>query len=372
MAQTRNCSKNCEGKRFVICNIITHDGPLFDIDKIYIFFNFQVKGPRISSLTFRSDLSWGSAYSDLCHSLASQRSNKNEIDDTKSFANEVAMDDIGEGALSEILIPSANADHVLEKETLLDVTGKGNGVFISKDTIVVLMAVANETNSTIVLSNRAGAVGGFESSPMPTVKVSSGVSVKIPVVIPRIDCLDEKGDVMDIANELIAHTALKWESEVVSNADSMQKGIRQGRVRIPSRCLREMIQEHNSFATRICKPPVDINFGVNGIIGNDSALSVSAGMPLDVSVYARVHGKRIITIFQISLLGDLMIRINLTSLLKQNGSQQKPSTVVKRHLNSAAQEKNQGSIQQFSPRKIKELSFGVDSCKNLSVLTALI
>eukprot|EP00957_Ditylum_brightwellii_P125586 9572647-Ditylum_brightwellii.AAC.1 len=26
----------------------------------------RVKGPRISSLTFRSDLSWGSAYSELC------------------------------------------------------------------------------------------------------------------------------------------------------------------------------------------------------------------------------------------------------------------------------------------------------------------
>ena len=62
------------------------------------------------------------------------------------------------------------------------------------------MAVANGTNSTIILSNRMGVVGGFESSPMPTVRVTSGVSVKIPVVIPRIDCLDENGNIAQAAS----------------------------------------------------------------------------------------------------------------------------------------------------------------------------
>merc|ERR1712157_541274 len=88
----------------------------------------------------------------------------------------------------------------------------GAGVHVSADEIVVLMAVANETNSTIVLSNRKGRVGGFEGSPMPTVRVTSGVSVKIPVVIERIERLDEEGKVVDIAAELISRTALQWES----------------------------------------------------------------------------------------------------------------------------------------------------------------
>ena len=49
--------------------------------------------------------------------------------------------------------------------------------------VVVLMAVANKTSSTIVLSNSCGQVGGFEANPMPTVRFTSGVLVKIPVVI---------------------------------------------------------------------------------------------------------------------------------------------------------------------------------------------
>lgn len=247
-----------------------------------------MKGPRISSLTFRSDLSWGSAYSDLCHSLALQGKLKRKGSGIELVMDGMLIDDLGEGSMREIVIPAAESTNILEKETLLDTVGRGKGVFIAKDDIVVLMAVANETNSTIVLSNRTGVVGGFESSPMPTVTVSSGVSVKIPVVIPRIDCLDEKGEVTDIASELIAHTGLKWESEMIDNSDSLHKGTRQGRVRIPSRCLREMIQEHNSFATRICKPPVLIDLKVGG---GDSELTAATGVPLDVSICARVQGK---------------------------------------------------------------------------------
>ena len=85
------------------------------------------------------------------------------------------------------------------------------GVHVSSDEVVMLMAVANETNSTIILSNKQGNVGGFEGSPMPTVRVSSGVSVKIPVVIPRIDRFDENGEVTDLAAELVSRTALQWE-----------------------------------------------------------------------------------------------------------------------------------------------------------------
>lgn len=130
----------------------------------------RVKGPRISSLTFRSDLSWGSAFSDLCWSLALRKKKRiNTLPDVSSST--------GENALSEIIIPASEKDRLSSVST----TAAQNGVFIARDDIVVLMAVANETNSKIILSNRAGVVGGFESSPMPTVKVSSGVSVKIPV-----------------------------------------------------------------------------------------------------------------------------------------------------------------------------------------------
>jgi len=245
----------------------------------------KMKGPRISSLAFRSDLSWGSPYSDLCHALANQVTNSSPTIDVSDG------DTFMEGTVSEIVIPSGKVSNVLEKErnvlekeTLLDNIGKSKGVYITTNDIVILMAVANETGSTIILSNRSGIVGGFEEEPMPTVKVSSGVSVKIPVVIPRIDCLDENGDIVDIANELISHTALKWESEAVDDDknDSIHKGKRQGRVRIPSRCLKEMIQEHPSFATRICKPPINIRF----LVGKDKKEEMLAtpGIPLELSI----------------------------------------------------------------------------------------
>lgn len=257
-----------------------------------------MKGPRISSLTFRSDLSWGSAYSDLCHSLASQRDKHGKIPGFETTMPEILVDK-GENSSLETNANTLNdITNVLGKDKLLGSLGNANGVFISKDEIVVLMAVANETSSTIVLSNRAGIVGGFESSPMHTVKVSSGVSVKIPVVIPRIGRLDEKGEAIDIANELIAHTALHWQSEVTSDEkDSLQKKARrQGRCRIPKCCLREMIQEHSSFATRICQSPLRIELKVNGAEYTGERLSTIAGFPLNLQVKAGGQGK----VFEIS------------------------------------------------------------------------
>jgi hypothetical protein len=90
---------------------------------------------------------------------------------------------------------------------------------------------------------------------------------------------------------LISHTTLKWESEVVDDGknDSIHKGKRQGRVRIPSRCLKEMIQEHPSFATRICRPPISIQF----LVDNDKKdeIGVMIGIPIDVTISANAEGK---------------------------------------------------------------------------------
>jgi hypothetical protein len=164
------------------------------------------------------------------------------------------------------------------------------GVHICSDEVVLLMAVANETSSTIILSNRKGLVGGFEGSPMPTVRISSGVSVKIPVVIPRIDRLDESGKVTDLAAELVSRTALQWESEAVEGEDGTEKIKRTGRVRIPSRCLREIIDEHKSFASRICKPPVSLNVSVGGE-PKLSEISLPLGSALQVDASVAMQGK---------------------------------------------------------------------------------
>ena len=172
----------------------------------------RIKGPRISSLTFRSDLSSGSAFSDLCCSLAIQRKQMEKIPnwETSQFIHKSAPsnDDL------------TRADSTLSNDIGFGPGDVNKGIFVSGDDIVVLMAVANETNSTIILSNRSGTVGGFDSNPMHTVKVTSGVSVKIPVIIPRIHCLDENGNIGDIATEIITRTALTWESVAVETGDT--------------------------------------------------------------------------------------------------------------------------------------------------------
>lgn len=139
---------------------------------------------------------------------------------------------------------------------------------------------------------------------MSTVRVTSGVSVKIPVVIQRIDRRDEKGKIADIAAELIARTALQWESEVnesegevevdvdrgSSSKQKEHKRVRHGRVRIPSRCLREIIGEHQSFASRICESPVTVNIDI-GRKDNESAVHILPGLFIDALMEVHIRGK---------------------------------------------------------------------------------
>ena len=96
---------------------------------------------------------------------------------------------------------------------------------------------------------------------MPTVRVTSGVSVKIPVVIRRVERWDADGDV---AAKLVAWTALEWRDETRPDDDSNKRQVpSHGRVRIPSRCLREIIDKHKGFASRICWSPVVVNVDVS-------------------------------------------------------------------------------------------------------------
>ena len=243
----------------------------------------RVKGPRISSLTFRSDLSWGSSYTELCKSLAAQR---RQLGSTQNW------DISNNRAYSRSRSASFNSQSVdcgNEAQSIVSRVGLDQGVHVSSDEVVLLMAVANETNSTIILSNRKGLVGGFEGSPMPTVRISSGVSVKIPVVVPRIARFDGNGDVTDLAAELVALTALQWESEAIEGADTIEKIKRTGRVRIPSRCLREVIDEHHSFASRICTPPVSLNVSI-GDEANLSEISLHVGSSLQVNASISFQG----------------------------------------------------------------------------------
>lgn len=250
----------------------------------------RVKGPRISSLTFRSDLSWGSEFADLCRSLSMQKSKLEQVPIWKSSKvySKESSEEFSIDPPSELIVED-NDDVSDSKDVILERIGQNSGVFVSKDDVIVLMAVANDTNSTIILSNRLGVVGGFESSPMPTVRVTSGVSVKIPVVIPRINCLDEDGNVTDIASELIARTGLQWESETVETADKIGKSKRHGRVRIPSKCLRELVECHKFFTTRICESPVVVDASFNNCPCDDEEISIYPGSTIDAKVRVKLQ-----------------------------------------------------------------------------------
>lgn len=248
----------------------------------------RVKGPRISSLTFRSDLSWGSSYSELCLSLAQQKAQSEMIARKWGSARDRFLD-AEPPTKTQLLDEESSAGNSLS--FLLNRVGMDPGAHVASDEIVVLMAVANETNSTILLSNRKGRVGGFSGSPMPTVRVTSGVSVKIPVVIPRIARInmEDPDKAVDIAAELVANTALQWTSvsEDNSSDDEARAKVRQGRVRIPSKCLREIISEHLSFSSRICVPPVTVQVSI-GRLDGDAVLCVKRGAPVTATVTVHV------------------------------------------------------------------------------------
>ena len=344
----------------------------------------RVKGPRISSLTFRSDLSWGSAYSDLCHSLARQQLRWNSIGpkwdasrinrQRKSATSRNIADaaKLGPGGMLYDGEDDTTDDSILHR------VGLDRGVHVSGDEVVVLMAVANETNSTIILSNRKGLVGGFEGSPMPTVRVTSGVSVKIPVVIPRIDRLDENCDVMNIAAELISRTALQWESESTEGEGSGGSGIagsvttnkklRQGRVRIPSRCLREIIDEHKSFASRICRPPVSVQVTVAQMGLGEVNSVVLPGTSIEVFAEAGFHGEDILSSNIIYFISRPFLNYTLFDIFffrmfhcsnMKIGSRLKQSQVALLHWNSVALSKIQEATVSFLRKIMVQLMSGV-------------
>lgn len=241
----------------------------------------RVKGPRISSLAFRPDLSRGSAYTELCMSLVHQTADYNAI--KKEFS--VASDDTTSPK-------EDNKFPVVDDSPMLTRVGMDPGVHVASSDVVMLMALANETDFTIMLSNRNGLVGGFEGSPMPTMRVASGVSVNIPVTIPRIKRVNDKeGGVRDIVSEIVSLTSLRWESASnETDGGSDTRKVRQGQICIPSSCLRDIIAEHQSFLSRICEPPVSVKVNI-GRKEAEQNLFVSPGTPVDVFMEVETAGK---------------------------------------------------------------------------------
>lgn len=232
----------------------------------------RIKGPRISSITFRPDLSWGSAYTELCNEL----SVSNEGKDKRYRSIRVTPS------------PSESGD---DENFVLNRFGKDPGVHVCGDKVIVLVSVANETASTICLSRPSGSVGGFEGSPIDTLKVASGISVKIPMVLPRVD------RAIDICERLVEMTTLAWESQdiegdYVSEIETsgtmipVNKRVRRGTLRMPMECLKQIVDENPTMLSRLCKSPCSINVI---LAGETSKEAHQAGIGKQMDVFVQIE-----------------------------------------------------------------------------------
>lgn len=230
----------------------------------------RIKGPRISSLTFRQDLSWESAYSALCKVLAHQDRHNGDRP----------------SGISELDPPPAGSSD--SQEFVANRLGKDPGVHVCGENIVALLSVANETFSSIILSRPNSIVGGFHVSPLETIRVPAGVSAKIPMILSRIDRAPE------ICEQLTSMTSLEWTSEIPQGESELSietggtmvppnRRVRNGKIEIPAACLKSIIDENPTFLSRICKSPCSIHVGVHDLSGNKE-VRVALGKPADTSV----------------------------------------------------------------------------------------
>lgn len=72
--------------------------------------------------------------------------------------------------------------------------GLDQGIHVASNDVVLVLTIANETASEVILSADNGPVGGFRDIPLSTIKVNPGVSAKFPVVIARFPRAGENGE----------------------------------------------------------------------------------------------------------------------------------------------------------------------------------
>lgn len=230
----------------------------------------RIKGPRVSSLTFRPDLSWTSAFSELCRAMG------REVHDEQYHPSMVQNRD-------EHLRYGSTDDEEFVPSRL----GKDPGVHICGEKVVIILSVANETSTEVTLSRPSGPVGGFEGHSMDTIKVFPGVSAKIPMVISRIDRAPQ------ICEKLSSMTKLAWKSScAVDESIATETGgtmipvnrrVRSGTIEIPAACLKSIVDENPTFLSRICKAPCSISVAISG--GEENTIAeVAIGKATDTIV----------------------------------------------------------------------------------------
>jgi hypothetical protein len=168
-----------------------------------------------------------------------------------------------------------------------------NGIHISSKDTGIVLTVVNETSAELVLSKEDGsAVGGCQDFPLPTVFVHSGVSAKIPVVIPRIARTYSGSSTDELLNKIIELTRLHWEVRSVTRGaregESFDEAV-QGDLSLPRTCLMDIIERHPSFVAGVCEAPCAIELLVQGSsVGMMPSTLVQVGRPLSLTVKVKM------------------------------------------------------------------------------------
>jgi hypothetical protein len=231
----------------------------------------RTKGPRISSLSFRCDLFWMASYTNICREYSSQKIGRKCSPSFKKLA--------------ELPLIGSSDD----EEFVVNRLGQDSGVHACSNFVVVILSVANETSSAIVLTRPDGTDFGLEGSTMSSLTVLPGVSAKVPMVLPRLDRTTE------LCKQLILMTKLNWRADLSSTEGDgvgvsygpiipINRRVRQGSLEIPSLCLKNIVDENPVFLSRIGSAPCQIFVKSTGTADSESIVKVEKGKPLDLSV----------------------------------------------------------------------------------------
>lgn len=208
-----------------------------------------MKGPRVSAVTLRPDISSNS----FLGLLATNRDTK----DDDELVHDVKMDRVGMDTF---------ATHC------------------DKHCMVVL-TVANETRSHLTISRSEKALFGFSSSPVTETQVLPGVSAKIPILLPRLSRSPNMSEA-EVVHRFVTQTSLVWEMEKTGSAGAINT---RGRIRIPPPCLAYAVSRHPSFLSQICEPPCSVSLAVNNQLATEESRSIVVSMGTAIGVSCTVE-----------------------------------------------------------------------------------
>ena len=213
------------------------------------------RGPRVTAMTFRSDLTQRNLFPEL---LSSFRARK------------------GLGKASDPAYESTEA-------TPSSRIGLDHSIHVYSNTVIAIVNVMNDSKADIVLSRPNDApVGSLASTTLPTVVVRRGVNVSIPVSLPRLPRISS-GDPGRFADGILEATDLLWKAVEDSTADPRLFAC--GSLSINREEITDLITRMPSIIPSIFEPPCNIGLQVQCTdVTSNARSTVSIGQPVDVVV----------------------------------------------------------------------------------------